>query len=422
MKRKAFALLTAAVTAASLVSCGQTQPQIVSKNNSAVIRFSWWGNDNRNRYTIEAIKIFESQNQDISVNPEYGEWSGFKEKMDVEIYSNTEADVMQINYDWMHKYCKDGDDFYDLNKLSDYIHLNNFTSSELEYGEFNGKLVGIPTAFNTETFFYNKTIYDHYGLDIPKSWSDIFAAAKVMKSDEVYPLSLTEKTFWLCCNAMNEQAYGRVLFNDNGNFIGTKEDLAIMINFYQDLINQHVSKRASEFDRTDLENSKVAGIVLWISDADHYCKAAQDTGFEITVGDYPVLEGYKNFGWYVKPSNLYAIKKNTSNPEASARLVDFLLNSEDMALKQGTEKGIPISNAAVETLEGRSMLTGLQYRADKKRQKTKNLKAMNPCLENQQAIKIFIDACESVYYQKSDLFAASDNAYKQLYMLFNENS
>ena len=125
------------------------------------------GNDARHAYTMDGVDEFQKQNPDIDVEYHYGDWNGYEKRMQVWMKSHTETDVMQINYAWLDTYSRDGSGYYDLYQLKDYIDLDNFTKEDLAFGEKNGKLNAIPIAFNTSTVYYNKKIYDAYGLSLP---------------------------------------------------------------------------------------------------------------------------------------------------------------------------------------------------------------------------------------------------------------
>ena len=101
---------------------------------------------------------------------------------------------MQINVGWLSQYSADGNGYYDLEKLSGLIDLSNFSEDILKYGRRNGKLNAIPIAMNAETVYINKTLYERCGLGIPKTWDDLFAAAKVMSKDGIYPMSGAAKS------------------------------------------------------------------------------------------------------------------------------------------------------------------------------------------------------------------------------------
>lgn len=398
--RKIIPLLMTAVCTASLCSCSFRT--VYSSTDTSQIRFSWWGNDDRNEYTISGIRKFEAQNEQISVTPEYSGFDGFKAKMDMEIYSDTEADVMQLNYDWLYEYSKENsDEFYDLNDLSEYIDLSNFSADELEYGTFDGKLSGIAMSMNAITFYANNSLYSSYGLEIPNTWSDYFDAAEVMKKDEIYPLMLNEKTFWMCCTAYYEQTTGIPVFDEDNNFNYTVDDLEKVLDFYMELIDGKVSKRAEDFNRNDFANCIAGVLPVWISESEYYVNPAKEIGLDIVIGGYPVTNSdYIGFGWYKKPTSLYAVSKDTEEPEAAAKLVNYLVNSEDMYSLQGTEKGVPLSKSALEILTARDELNGIQCDANSKMTSEQDFAPMSPRLENSKLIGYFTDACDTVYYER----------------------
>lgn len=178
-----------ALVALNLAGCAaQKDIRLSVEEEQIELTFSWCGSDDRHAYTIEVIKQFEEKYPNIKVNLEYSEFTGFQLKTDVKMRAGTEADVMQLNYSWLDRYSPDGQGLYDLNKLSD--NLNHYSEESLSYGYSVNVLNALPIALNGKVFIYNKSIYDKYGLDIPKTWDDLFAAADVMKQDGVYPLDL----------------------------------------------------------------------------------------------------------------------------------------------------------------------------------------------------------------------------------------
>ena len=88
------------------------------------ISFSWWGNDERHNYTLEGVDLFERENPGISVDCKYSVWSGYENRNRIYMLSGDEPDVMQINYNWIRQYSPDGNGYYDLYQLSDYIDLS----------------------------------------------------------------------------------------------------------------------------------------------------------------------------------------------------------------------------------------------------------------------------------------------------------
>lgn len=401
-----------------LSGCGN-QTTITSNVEQIEISFSWWGNDERHEYTLAAIKEFEALHPEINVVCHYSDWSGYQMRSDVQMASNTEADVMLINYAWIQQYSPNGDKYYDINTLTDYIDLSNFSQEELDFGMQENKLNALPTALNTQTVYINKSIYEKYGLDIPQTWDDYFKAAKVMNG-EVYPIAMVSKSLWFFSIAYAEQQLGKQFMTIDGTLNFTPEDIEVMIEFYCRLINEKVIPQPEYFDSLKVSTGEYAGTLAWVSDASSHCSKAIENGYEIVIADYPITKksGHIGDGWYAKPATMYAISANTDHPKESALLLDFLLNSNEMAKLQGVEKGVPVSTAARKCLEENDMLTGIQYDAFlKMNEYTDSIAMVSPYLENSDMIEDFRNACNVVLFDKGSV----QNQAKDLYQKFQKD-
>lgn len=398
-----------------LVLTGCADKQIVkSQKEQTEITLSWWGNDKRNEYTIEAVQEFERLHPDIKVKCSYSEWSGYEARSRVQMVSATEADVMQINFSWLSEYSADGAGYYNLEELRDYVDLSNFSEEMLNYGRKNDILNAVPIAMNTETLYINKTLYESYGLSVPETWDDLFKAAEVMKKDGVYPFGAASKAVWLYFITYAEQVSGKSILTEDGKLNFTAAEFQLMLEMYVKMINEKVIPQVEYFERLNIDNSVYGGTVAWVSDAVNYLGAAMENGNTVIPAEYTVLEGKQaGEGWYAKPATLYAVSVNTDHPEESAMLLDFLLNSQEMALLQGIEKGIPLSASARKYLEEEGMLSGLQYEASLKMEENPNLSKMHPFMENTEILSDFVDECNNVLYEKKTAEQAGKDLYQQ---------
>lgn len=409
---KYSALALSALILSGAAGCGNNEV-VTSQTEQTEISFSWWGNDDRHDYTLAAIDEFEQLNPDIKVKCHYSEWSGYQTRNNVRMVSHTESDVMQINYAWINMYSPDGNGFYDINLLKDYIDLSNFTEEDLEYGMQDGKLNAIPIALNTMTVYINKTIYDNYGLDIPKNWDDLFKAAKVMKGGS-YPLAMTQKSAWFYIISYVGQQVGKDFMDNDGNILFGKDDIRLMIETYCRMIDEKVMPQVENFDKLSIGSGEYAGFVAWVSDANSYCSAAIENGYEIIVADYTTFDG-KLDAWYAKPATMYAIRRDIENPEAAAELLDYLLNSEEMAGYQQIEKGTPLSRSARTYLEKNDLLGGIQYEAFNKMNDSKDeLDIISPYFEDDGMIDKFTEACNEVLYGKLTAEESASALYDEL--------
>ncbi len=413
---KYFHKLSALLCSAVLLTASgcASEPVVTEQVQQTEISLSWWGNDGRNKYTIQAVEKFEELHPEIKVKCSYSEWSGYETRNRIQMISDTEADVMQINYGWLDQYSPDGEGYYDIYTLNA-MDISQFSEDVLRYGLKEEHLNAIPIAMNAQTVYINKTIYDNYGLEVPKTWDDLFHAAEVMKADDIYPLSAASKAMWMYLITYTKQKTGKTILNDNGKLNFTAEDFKVMIEFYQRLVNEHVMPQVDFYQRLELDNETYAGSVAWISDAVNYFGDAVARGREIVAADYTTIDG-KNpgQGWYAKPATMYAVSKNTEHPKEAAILLNYLMNSPEMAEFQGIEKGIPLSAAAQETLKQENLLTGIQYEASQKMEGC-TLGELNPVLETGGMIDDFFSTCNDVIYEVKDI----DTACKELYTAVN---
>jgi oligogalacturonide transport system substrate-binding protein len=392
-----------------------------TSSNTEEIEFSWWGNDERHTYTMNAVDLFQLEEPDIQVSYRYGVWDGFEKRMRVWMASCDQSDVMQINYSWLSEYSADGDGFYDLYQLTDYIDLSSFSETALKFGEINGKLNAIPIAFNTSTLYYNQELFASYNLELPETWDDFFAAAEVMREDGIYPLGMAQKQLFLFLIAYYEQSTGRPFFSDEGQLLAEPTDIQYLLEFYERLIDEKVLQPVDQFSITKFAKGEFAGSMFWISDADKYCATLADAGATPVIGAYPTMAGESLTGWYMKPATMYAISNITPYPEAAAKLLNFLVNSTEMADYQQTEKGVPVSSMAVQELESKGLLDGYGYEANRKMLENENaMGIMIPIMENEDIIEAFKQDADEYLYEQMSLEECAQRIYTDLQQIIEK--
>lgn len=410
-------LLSLSAAMLLLTSCG-SEPVVITQDEYTEISLSWWGKDTRTEYTLAAVKEFEQLHPDIRVKCSYSEWSGYQTRYNIQMMSDTESDVMLINFSWLDKYSADGNGYYDIYELSDNFDLSQFSESELSFGIRNGKLNAIPIALNTQTVYYNKTIYARYNLALPETWDDLFSAAEVM-GDETYPIAMPAKSAMFFITAYTEQISEKPFMSEDDRLGFGAQELGIMLDFYVELINGHVMLQVEYFDKSDIRNGTYAGAVAWLSDAENYMGPAREDGNEIVVGSYTGCTDDVR-GWYTKPATLYAVSTKTEHPEKAALLLDFLLNSDEISELQGIEKGIPLSRSSRAYLEQHDMLKGLHY--DAFQLMSENIDSMaliHPFMEDTDMLDAFQEACNAVLYGKSSSEEKAAELYEQFDAILN---
>lgn len=343
-----------------------------SSDGDIELRISWWGGDSRHEATMEAIARFEEKYPHIKVSSEYSGFDGYQEKLIIQVGGGTEPDVMQLNWNWIVSLSPDGTQFYDLESLATLNLSDNFEQSELDTGRANGVLNAVPVGTTGGVFYLNKTTYDSFGVDIPETWDDYFAAAKQF-DDGYYPLDLDIKNnrVWMLIVSWLQQEYGKPLITEDNSKVGfTVEEIASGFEFYAKLVEAgvvpSVEERAGQgnvelFEMPAYIDGRYAGVYEWTSSASKYAAPLEETNQELVLANFPTSENALTSGIISKPSLLWGISKNTKHPEEAALLLDFLLNDKEAASIMGLERGIPSSKEALEVLDEDGLLeSGLE--------------------------------------------------------------
>lgn len=79
-----------------------------------------------------------------------------------------------------------------------------------------GKIYGVVPSSGTVGWFFNKQIFDKYGLTIPQTWDELLNACKVLSENGIVPIAQGTKDPWpMWGYAMNLQRYGWEDFKDS---------------------------------------------------------------------------------------------------------------------------------------------------------------------------------------------------------------
>lgn len=385
MAKKLISLSLVAIMGLSLVACGgktekpaetpsATTEKPVASEEPVTIRFSWWGGDERHEATLAAIKEFEAEHPNIKVEAEYGGWSGWQEKITTQLVGGQEADLMQINWNWLYLFSADGQGFYDISKLSDHINLDNYSEDLLNSMTVNGVLNGIPISTTGRILAYNKAVYDKAGVAIPTSFADLYAAADTFNEklgEGYYPLAGDRYTWTLLWKYYLEQKYGKEWIVDNKlNY--TEEELADGYNFMLDLEDKGVIPGLKAIaaggaaDAVENDPKWIDGHYAGTYDWDSAISKWQDSlaEGELVLGEFPSDVG-EHKSATTKISQAFAISKNTKHPVEAAMLLSYLVESETGVKTLGTSRGIVSNKVGAEILEKEGLLSGLSYEGNK---------------------------------------------------------
>ena len=376
MKKGLFSTVLTSVMAASMLAGCSTgaaatsaAPKVSVDSKSAseydecTIRFDWWGGDTRHKATQAAVDAFMKKYPGIKVEVNFGAWTDWETARALEYQSGTGSDLTQINYSWITDYDADGSTFLDLNTESSIIDLTQYDSELLKTcNDTKGQLAGIPLAVTGRTFYWNKTTFTKAGISTPTSVDELIAAGKTFKEklgDDYYPLELGEYDRMLLVSFYLQAQTGTPIIDESGKLTVTQDQLKDGLEFIKKLEDNHViptlATVAGDGNVAPNENPKFidghyAGVFEWDSAPAKYVKNLGE-GQELVVGSELKGMGDKATGVSDKVSMLFAITQTSQHPHEAAMLMNYLINDPEGVAILGSERGIPASKAAYDTLD-----------------------------------------------------------------------
>lgn len=394
-----------ALLASALVPCAL--PSATSMANAAELRMSWWGGDSRHVATQAALKAC-GEKHGHSIAPEFTGFSGYLEKLTTQMAGGTEADLIQVNWPWLPLFSRDGTGFADLNELGA-VDLSQYPQTDLDGVTVKGHVQGIPVSTTGRVFFFNTTTLEEAGLSAPTTWEEFFGAAEALrdKEGEEYRLfnAVSESAQLLVSLAVTQKT-GKDLVDPETNRVAwTPEELTEGINFYQRMVDtgaiQSRQDEAAEgnvklYEKTAWAEGKIAGSYEWDSTYFKFSDPLQD-GEVLAAVPMVTFEDAVTQGVYRKPSMLFAVSKNSKNPDAAAEILNCLVNEPEGIDALGDTRGLPASKVALERLQAAGQIKPELLEAHEIMMASEG-PAVSPFNEHPELRATFVDTLEEFAY------------------------
>lgn len=76
------------------------------------------------------------------------------------------------------------------------VDFSKFTSTVLSFIQSGGYTYGVPFAVQVIGIFYNKDLYNEYGLSEPRTWAELVGNAEILQQNGVTPFFVQGKAAW----------------------------------------------------------------------------------------------------------------------------------------------------------------------------------------------------------------------------------
>ncbi len=338
----------AATLAIGLAGCSSAEP---ADEGPVEIRFTWWGGDARHELTNEALDAFEAENPDITVVRDFGGFDGYLDKVTTQYAGGNSPDVIQLYNEVLVEFADRGQ-LYDLNEAVDsgVLSLDGWPQDVIDMNTVDGELAALTFGSNTQAYFFDDTVSAEYGVALPEdgfSWEDLedYATAVTEASGGsvfgTFDLSHSYQVFEVWAKQNGEE----FLTADGIGF--TPETLEAYWDYWDDMRDVGAVPTpdvSSEYLGTPYDAVLQGVVASTFLFTNQFASVADSTPNELSVARMPGES--PSPGQYLRAAMNLTVSAQSEHPEAAARLVDFLLNSEEANAILGTDRGFP-SNADV---------------------------------------------------------------------------
>jgi len=343
-------MATAVAFAATLAACSSPAPE---ETGPIELRMTWWGGDARHELTNEALDLFESENEGITVVRDFGGFDGYLDKVTTQYAGKNSPDVIQLYNEVLVEFAERGQ-VYDLNQAveSGALSLDGWPEDLVETNTIDGKLSALPFGLSTHGFIFDEAKSAELGVDVPAegyTWDDLATYGAAIRDASggsvagVTDLSHSYQVF-------------EVWAKQNGQEFLTADGIGFDESTLVDYWNYWADMRASGAATAPDVSSEYLGtpydaVVAGVATStflfvNQYESVQGSTPNALSLMRLPSEE--EDPGQYLRTAMNLVVSSQSEHPEAAAKLVNFLLNNEEANAILGIDRGVPANGNVVE--------------------------------------------------------------------------
>lgn len=288
-----------------------------------------------------AVEAFEKDNPDIEVEIMYESWAGWIQTYPTYFEADTQPDVIF----WWDNKLHDSSANPKLIDLEPYLgdeiveRISDSVWDLVEVGDLEG-IRYIPSSVDTFVLYYNKDVFREAGLDPdspPADWDEMLKAAKTIYEKTGKPgigcpaitgSEVLEEFVGLFINQASDQA---ILDPESMPLFDTEEGLQALE--YVESLAPYFQTSPTEYGRGELRpliRDGEMGMLIdgpWAVNTFTEAFGADLDSSSIGVVNVPIAENGKKITW-AGTNGWIATRGSTA--EASAKLIEFLMNPEQL--------------------------------------------------------------------------------------------
>ncbi|ASA26261.1 sugar ABC transporter substrate-binding protein [Paenibacillus donghaensis] len=386
------------------------KPAAESSADPVTLRIAWWGGDTRHSYTQQVIDMYEEQNPNVTIEPEYASFDDYWKKLAPQAAANRLPDIVQMDVSYINQYGSNGQ-LEDMTPyLNKQVQVGDVNENVLNTGNIGGKQYGIPLGVNVLGLHYDPELLKKAGYDaVPENWTwDQYKeiAMKAKDAGLFMDSSMAADVFF----NYFLRTKGLALYNTDGTGLGYEDD-ALYSEFFgmlSDLIKEgavpsqdKLSQNKGVIEESDIVKGTGIGIWQW---SNQYVALQMAVNRPMQLAPMPGPDMEK--GLYMQPSMYWSVTANSKAKEEAAKFVDFWTNNLEANKLILGERGVPISSKIKEGLAADLTESGkqvFQFVADMEPKTS----PMSPPVGSPEVVALLTDLAEQMNFGQIEPDAAA---------------
>ncbi|MBO1001764.1 ABC transporter substrate-binding protein [Pseudogracilibacillus auburnensis] len=334
MNKKLIYMILLMVFSIVSVGCSSDSEKGAGKSSSddtVELEMYSWRTEDRSAYE-KIIEEFENENPDIKINFQPYESTEYNTILTNSLVSGTGPDIVQIRpYSGSRTIADNG---Y-LVALDDVPGVLDIDESYLEAAKgSDGHVYGVPLTLNAGVIFYNQTIFDDLGLEVPETWDELIEVSKKMKENDITPIAQGGRDAYLLSmlhGVISPSAYGSDYVEDVIDGTADLQDDRMVKSLERmEELAEYLPKDFIALDDNDAQAMFYAEEAAMYINGDYRLETFETNIPDIPIGVIPGLKDDSSgevsvMNWV---DSSYGVVKDSNHPEEALKFIEFMATQE----------------------------------------------------------------------------------------------
>jgi len=334
------------------------------RKEKSTLKIEAWGIETDPNSVIikEAVALYNEKYKDTAeISVEFTEQEQFKTKIATLMAANDDPDLFNT---WAAGFLKpyvESGKVYSLNEAlnQDQVWKNRYVGGIFGGFTFDGKIYAAPNTQTVVCLFYNKDIFNQYGIKEPKTFEDLKTICATLNKNGITPFALGNKAPWvgamyaeMIANRVGgSEPFNKVVSGEgkwlDPSFVeaGNKMYELVQLNAFPEGFNA----LDNDPSRANFLEGKAAMHVMGSWAIQQLTNSESPLQGKVDVCKFPAVEGGKGDpnAWLGQPDQSFAIGSSCKDKGAAVNFLK-LMSEPDTQLKFAAEGNLLATTAALD--------------------------------------------------------------------------